>query len=208
LPDFGRGDYKFASGQIWLECPSKFNDPLDSVFNTSAFTLFKEPAPAAPKVAPFPEVGNEFDAWEKKWGFSDIWRLNETRDKVLRIGPNLFREKVVVSCFSEIPPEEGILSALMWSHYASSHKGFCVEYDLQEMREGLFPVFPINYAESFFDVAPLQRRAASQDYRDQSPDEHFNRLISVIVASHKLRYWEYEREWVPQRALAQNCSLQ
>jgi hypothetical protein len=185
----------FASGQIWLECPSKFNDPLDTVFNTSAFTLFKEPAPAAPKVAPFPEVGNEFDAWEKKWGFSDIWRLNETRDKVLRIGPNLFREKVVVSCFSEIPPEEGILSALMWSHYASSHKGFCVEYDLQGMREGLFPVFPINYAESFFDVAPLQRRAASQDYRDQSPDEHFNRLISVIVASHKLRYWEYEREW-------------
>jgi hypothetical protein len=63
------------------------------------------------------------------------------------------------------------------------------------MRKGLFPVFPINYVESFFDIAPLQWRAASQNYLDQSGDEHFNNLISVLVASHKLRYWDYEKEW-------------
>jgi hypothetical protein len=185
----------FASSQIWLERPGKFNDPLDSVFNTSAFTLFKETLPPVPTDGPFPDVGNEFDTWEKEWGFSDAGRLNETRDKVLSLGPNFFREKVVVSCFSEISPSEGILSSLMWSHYASSHKGFCVEYDLQKMRQGLFPVFPINYGNAFFDIAPLQWRAASQHYLDQSPDEHFNRLISVLVASHKLHYWDYEREW-------------
>jgi hypothetical protein len=72
----------FASDQIWLECPIKFNDPLDTVFNTSGFTLFKEPPLAAPKDAPFPDVGNEFDAWEKEWGFSDIWRLNENRKEL------------------------------------------------------------------------------------------------------------------------------
>lgn len=185
----------FASGQIWLERPIKFNDPLDSVFNSSAFTLFKEIPPPVPADGPFPDVANEFDTWEKEWGFSDTWRLNETKDKAMLLGPNSFREKVVVSCFSEIPPSEGILSSLMWSHYASSHKGFCVEYDLQGMRKGLFPVFPINYVDSFFDIAPLQRRAASQHYLDQSADRHFNRLISVIVASHKLRYWDYEKEW-------------
>jgi Protein of unknown function (DUF2971) len=136
-----------------------------------------------------------FDAWEKEWEFSDDWRLNETRDKVLMLGPHSFRDKVVVSCFSEIAPSEGVLSTLMWSHYASSHKGFCVEYDLHRMRKGLFPVFPINYVESFFDIAPLQWRSASQDYLNQAPDKNFNRLISVIVASHKLRYWDYEREW-------------
>jgi Protein of unknown function (DUF2971) len=184
----------FASGQIWLECPNKFNDPLDTVFNSSGFTLFKEPAPI-PSDGPFVDVGDEFDAWENEWGFSDTWRLNETRDKVLMIGPHSFRDMVVVSCFSEIAPEEGILSTLMWSHYASSHKGFCLEYDLQGMRKGLFPVFPIHYADSFFDVAPLQWRSATQNYLDQSSDKHFNRFISVIVAAHKLRYWEYEREW-------------
>lgn len=185
----------FASGQIWLERPVKFNDPLDSVFKTSGFTLFKETLPPVPAEVPFSDVVNEFDIWEKEWGFSDVWRLNETRDKVLQLGPNSFREKVVVSCFSEIAPSEGILSSLMWSHYASSHKGFCVEYDLHGMRKGLFPVFPINYVDTFFDIAPLQWRAASQHYLDQSSDENFNRLISVIVASHKLRYWHYEKEW-------------
>jgi Protein of unknown function (DUF2971) len=185
----------FAAGQIWLERPIKFNDPLDTVFNTSGFTLYKQPIEPLAVETPFPEVRNEFDAWEKEWEFSDDWRLNETRDKVLMVGHHSFRDKVVVSCFSEIAPSEGVLSTLMWSHYASSHKGFCVEYDLHKMRKGLFPIFPINYVESFFDVAPLQWRSAAQHYLDQSPDPNFNRLISVIVASHKLRYWEYEREW-------------
>jgi hypothetical protein len=184
----------FASGQIWLEHPVKFNDPLDSVFNTSVFTSQETPPPATTD-GPFPGVKNEFDTWEKEWGFSDVWRLNESRDKALQLGHHAFREKVAVSCLSEIPPSEGILSSLMWSHYASSHKGLCVEYDLQKMRKGLFPVFPINYVDAFFDVAPLQRRSGAKHYLDQSPDEHFNRLICVLVASHKLKYWEYEREW-------------
>jgi hypothetical protein len=185
----------FASGQIWLDRPLKFNDPLDTVFNTSAFARSEEVSPPIPANGPFPDVGKEFDAWEQEWKFSDAWRLNETRDKVLSLGHHSFREKVVVSCFSEISPSEGVLASLMWSHYASSHKGICVEYDLQGIRKGLFPVFPINYVESFFDIDPLQRRAANQHYLDQSPDEHFNKLISVIVASHKLHYWNYEREW-------------
>jgi hypothetical protein len=50
----------FAAGQIWLERPLKFNDPLDTVFNSSGFSLFKEPPPEVPAEGPSPDVGKDF----------------------------------------------------------------------------------------------------------------------------------------------------
>jgi len=185
----------FAAGQIWLERPLKFNNPLDTVFNSSGFSLFKEPPPVVPAEGPFPDVGKDFDTWQKRWDFPCDWRLSETRDKVLLLGHDTFRERVVVSCFSEVSPSEGVPAFLLWAHYASSHKGFCAEYDLQKMRDGLFPAFPINYVEDFFDIAPLQQRAANQNYLNQFPDAYFNELAPIIIASHKLQPWSYEREW-------------
>ena len=33
---------------------------------------------------------------------------------------------------------------LLWAHYANSHKGFCIEYDLEKISSGVTPGFDIS----------------------------------------------------------------
>lgn len=66
---------------------------------------------------------------------------------------------------------------LFWSHYADSHKGFCVEYDAT--------VLPISYA---FKV----------QYKDEYPEANYPsppNALGLKPALIKSRAWEYEEEY-------------
>ena len=67
---------------------------------------------------------------------------------------NNFNEKI----FSLIDDQFGIASlttrfndALMWSHYASSHTGICIEYDFSDymnhINQSQMLLFPVNYSD-------------------------------------------------------------
>ena len=75
----------------------------------------------------------------------------------------------------------------MWSHYASQHQGFCVQYAVNELddlqREHLYPVV---YSESRFSFA-------SAIESGDTPDERMCAII--LTAIHKAPDWHYEQEW-------------
>lgn len=88
-------------------------------------------------------------------------------------------------CLSEIPD-----SLLMWSHYASSHAGFLVEYDTHH------PHF--HEQVSAEDELRHLRRVLYREARPSMPAAELNTPALFLTKS---GHWSYEREWRLLRAL-------
>jgi len=84
-------------------------------------------------------------------------------------------EETGIFCLSEVND-----NPLMWSHYADSHKGVCVEYVTSENR-----IFGCDLIRA--DYVKCYPTFSSTDYPDQA---HIRRYLSA-----KSIHWEYEREW-------------
>ncbi len=105
----------------WLSSPLDFNDPFDSSLSISWRRLSLQ-------------------------GFNDYWeeRVNKSPDTARLFAPeeietikkqmqgrlSSLKDSLRICCFSEQPD-----SILMWSHYAQDHKGFCVEYSAESLRQ-------------------------------------------------------------------------
>ena len=92
-----------------------------------------------------------------------------------------------VSCFSEDNK-----STLMWSHYADSNTGFCVEYDFNQLSQNdLYKnsVFPVVYTQKPIDVGNLLGKDARKIY------EYPLDAAVLCSAINKSLVWSYEREW-------------
>lgn len=77
---------------------------------------------------------------------------------------------------------------LMWSHYADSHKGFCIEYDFSEVKgEGL--LLPVYYSNN----RPLFPAQIVSEGIDKCMPELYRQVMLGILT--KDRVWEYENEW-------------
>lgn len=79
---------------------------------------------------------------------------------------------------------------LMWSHYADSHQGFCIEYDIEtwerdDVRKQL--LFPVIYQTNFYD--------STNHLLNYIQKSEFNNLYPIIAGSTKSKHWEYEQEW-------------
>ena len=96
-----------------------------------------------------------------------------------------------IACFSE-----EISSMLMWGHYASSHKGFALEYDFRPTlmeplgRAILMPVF---YTDKRFDASAYMVWAYL--VMNGLPAKSLDITSYLKVALHKSKDWEYEKEW-------------
>lgn len=86
--------------------------------------------------------------------------------------------EVSVSCFSEEND-----NMLMWSHYADSHKGFCLEFDTNY--DPFTKMFPVTYSEDIPEI-DANKIINNSD----------NNLETIKVnLLHKYIDWEYEKEW-------------
>lgn len=114
---------------------------------------------------------------------------------------NEIRKDTLLTCFSE-----EVNSILMWSHYADSHKGFCIEYDTEkidmEYRRFLYPVIYQKEVYDYTDIAIM---------RDESYIKYMNifKILGVktnyelkdvinniwIPMLIKAEEWKYEKEW-------------
>lgn len=77
-----------------------------------------------------------------------------------------------ICCFSR-----NVNSILMWSHYASKHKGFCLEFHYNNSSEGINPL-DIIYSNDFIKAA----------FHKNSLDALFHLIYT------KAKDWEYEKE--------------
>lgn len=120
-----------------------------------------------------------------------------------------FLENSSVACFSEIKD-----NFLMWSHYASRHRGICLEFNFQKKTAGeyLLPIGVgeysydekvniVKYADkpsstSFFDFLPVFANEFDIDLRHLSKS-WWHQFATKLEQSYlfKLNHWEHEKEW-------------
>lgn len=83
-----------------------------------------------------------------------------------------------VSCFSEEND-----NMLMWSHYADSHKGFCLEFDTNY--DPFTKMFPVTYSEDIPEV--------DANKIINNTDDNLETIKANLL--HKYIDWGYEKEW-------------
>lgn len=122
----------------------------------------------------------------------DAWQhaiYDSLRHELESINSNLVN-RFRVSCFTTTP-----YLMLMWAHYANSHQGFCLEYEIPEYEEVhaelLHRLYPVIYSP---------RRTSVLDYcvRDLDTNCHG---IDTLWQIHKYGLlakdilWQYQNEW-------------
>lgn len=161
------------SNKFWASKIQDLNDPSEALYNIDSF---KRNLTTTLRVLSF-------------FKLVDLNNKNAENlsDAYLNI-INLFK-KYGIYCLSK-----DILSELMWAHYSSGHKGFCIEYEIENVKE-----FDIKYKDG-------------EEYLENSIskiDIHYSNKIfkiepKIINANHKTlkenlferksKSWKYERE--------------
>lgn len=96
---------------------------------------------------------------------------------------NAFASKLSIACFCE--KKDNIL---MWSHYADSHQGYCIEYPtIPILEEFQWSLLPVIYQEQIPCVSDV-----SSEKIDNGLWPYFIALKSI---SSKASLWKPEQEW-------------
>jgi len=104
-----------------------------------------------------------------------------------------FLSQLTVSCFST----SGWNNQLMWSHYANSYSGICIEYDFSKIEKFIGFIYPVEYVRqrpilSLNDLGIKGITLGNEttvDYGDPNMKSLFKYLLAKNVC------WEYEKEW-------------
>ena len=130
---------------IWLASPSAFNDPFDCVLNIDcekeAFRIQREFMQNSADEVITEEILNS--------GFGELLLKIATSEfeKVLPKLHNDIEKKIYATCFSE---PDNLYSMRMWGHYANNHRGVCVEYDFNTVKNICpFGCIPIKYTDTY-----------------------------------------------------------
>lgn len=107
--------------------------------------------------------------------------------KIASFVNKILYEKYMCCCFSEVND-----SILMWSHYANEHKGFCIEYDFNELLALYGGIYPIVYEVEMTHIEQIKEGVVREDK---------SRLFTKYID------WAYEREWRSVKLITDNdCS--
>lgn len=154
---------------VWMSSPDSFNDPFDCAINLDRSKLAESVSHAVEIVSRDAVVDASLNEPSPE---------DEAAYEVLRDSLRRQMQAIGVLCLSETPSE-----ILMWSHYAEFHKGFCIEYKVDESSLLGRLVKPVTYT----DVYP----SLSLRNLPGCAEENF---IDICVYT-KAKQWSYEREW-------------
>jgi hypothetical protein len=97
--------------------------------------------------------------------------------------------------------------ALMWSHYASSHAGICIEYDFKDYIEQLdkanMMLFPVNYSEKRVTIdQSILDKIDLKNIEEQGRMDILKLFIEGLYTKNIV--WKYENEWRSIALLSNN----
>ena len=233
---------------LWLSSPDTFNDPYDCrlTFNYEAFqqyytirsfksnSIFSDEEKNIIYNASLTRDSFYIDSFSYK--FENIVR-NSMRKELISFQHELWEKAMLVrnyikklllnkyriACFSAYSWNSEQNEQLMWAHYAQSHKGFCVEYDISPLFDNaikdddLFSIYSIGKRDEF--LLPLEQRqmmingffpvqyssrknelskslcyAISQNkYTEKQAKDLKIKSFRALIT--KLLPWKYEQEW-------------
>ncbi|MBC70829.1 MAG: hypothetical protein CMH47_00810 [Muricauda sp.] len=163
--------YKYRSGnkddlkalennQYWSSSIEQLNDPCEAITDTKRVKKFLN------------YVGKKVGAKTEK----EFNVINDNTDEVLSLD-----NKMGIYSLSKTPLDE-----LLWAHYANSHRGFCLEYDLaillQNDGENHVHSFPVKYSKRPPSIGLFNILSNNQ-----------NNMIKKF-AFYKSKRWAYEHE--------------
>ena len=108
---------------------------------------------------------------------------------------NDFLSKTTVTCFSA----SGWDNQLMWSHYANSYSGICVEYDFSKMDDFIGFVYPVKYSSKRPTIRLQDLGVKSFEYDENGElqlgeiDVNTSNVFSYLLSKNDC--WRYEKEW-------------
>ncbi len=144
---------------FWASSIKDLNDPCEGIVTDNSFA---NQSRLLNKIS-----GKEFN--------EPLSRVNEALQRILS------DEKMGVYSLSKCYDDE-----LLWAHYANSHQGFCIEYDLETLlksfhRDRIFS-FSIDYRDKPYDISVSDIATKS------------NELIKKKIGL-KSKRWKYEKEY-------------
>lgn len=121
---------------------------------------------------------------------------------IFKQAEDYLRKNTFIACFSET-----VKSVTMWSHYADSHKGFVLEYNLKGLNcrcdtcnekdtcndRLIYNLYPVIYDNKRYDATSFVEHylGLSLGLNAQIPD----RMYYTKAALYKSPQWKYEKEW-------------
>jgi hypothetical protein len=159
---------------VWMASPNTYNDPFDCLFKVDEEQAIREYKKTVHAMT-FSITSSAAEAQMAKVIAQGVKFLHDIRDNLK------------VCSFSAAND-----SLLMWGHYASDHKGFCIEYNLEPLPADDFlrrVLYPVIYSKDLYDMTPLVKGAVAENTSD------FPFLGPILCVLHKFEGWSYEREW-------------
>lgn len=129
---------------------------------------------------------NEFQNSEQGWGQAFYKAIHQEYVGLIKENVESFR----VACFTESP-----YSMLMWAHYANSHKGFCLEYEIPPYGEPYIQLFhsllPVIYSSKRVSILDQCLRSL------QPPGLTEDILWDIFKYGLLMKSlnWKYQNEW-------------
>lgn len=158
---FERDLQSLSEDFFWAPTRHNLNDPFEGLFDDSFMNF-------------------QFDAMFKLLGSSK--ELDSHQESLRASLSDLlsYVDKCGIYSLSKTPLEE-----LLWAHYGDSHKGFCLEYDLDKLIE--FDLEDYRYFDVSYSNSPQ-----SIDFSSVFAQEPYKVLGAMLGV--KSKAWEYEKE--------------
>jgi hypothetical protein len=166
---------------IWFAPSHAFNDPFDCTARRKfEFTSDKE---LIAKFAPIEEHQRKISRNEAITYLKQVVTDDDLRDQYLEKKSRSF-QKVVLQSFGIYTLSKTPKEILMWSHYADSHKGFCIEY--RRTPDNML-------ADAQKVMYPKDDEFPHIDYFAPDANKLFEEVSKIVLT--KSQRWEYEKEW-------------
>ena len=104
-----------------------------------------------------------------------------------------FLSKITVSCFTN----SGWNNQLMWSHYANSYCGICIEYDFNKLNDFQGFIYPVNYNKKrpLFSLSDMGIEAFDLNNKKIKSATEIDINLIIRKMLYKNDCWNYEKEW-------------
>lgn len=120
-------------------------------------------------------------------------KVEEVKDNLYVSELQKFLSTLTVSCFSA----SGWNNQLMWSHYANSYSGICVEYDFTQIDKFIGFIYPVTYTveRPTLTLQDLGIKGIDLNNRNKivKGDCNITQILSYLLC--KNTCWNYESEW-------------
>jgi hypothetical protein len=174
--------------KLYCPSPSKLNDPFDSQIPIRYDLCTKHE---------LMEIGKKFyilqKTTERKERRKGAREIAKKWKKDLKFNPNLVNSRMQeyveanIKLFSFTEKRENLL---LWSHYADSHKGFCIEFSAK-----LLSNFLVNSYLKLKKTFIIDKVSYQDIYPTIHPSKHSDYERMHLQFFTKSNFWSYENEW-------------